>query len=623
MDTVLHGKLMKGNMQAYQQLQKEELNRLWFVCYHITKETATAAPLLQRAWQETMEEVLSQKQAPKKGFQELAAEKIRQLVQEGSLPAEAEYADIAEPRLPAQYQSLVDAIDELEQEQRALFLLHIFGKLSYVHLAEAMATDIDEIKQKLKTVAMQVQSAAMKLGGKQSVQLTTAFQYGDGRIFQNVQMDYNLVNEMEHGYVQLMQERGRGVSAAKTRTTYERNETKKELQSQQKNQPGSGKERGQMNQIAPKAKRKARRKLVKWIVAAVLAGAVILAAVLLLMQKARQNVVSTRITTYNATEITYGNVNTTISGSGSLTPVTSETLTVTQAATVESVNFVAGEAVEEGDVIAKVTYANPMDGSTQTAEIEAPYDGILLEVTAAEDDELAAGGSVAMIMGLDGFTMTLSVSEDNISLVALEQEVEFEIDAVEGDFVGSVTNISYNGSSSGGGTSFKLTATVEHIDGVYPGMSASAEIVIEDSGDGLIVPVEAVRTSGDTQYVYLAPASAVNGSVYESDELELSSLTKVEVETGMSDGSYMRIDSDELSEGDLVVITTVTSTLDGSEVSDDATGGMGGFGGFGGGMMPGGMGGFGGGDFNFEDMEDFDFSQMPQGGFGGGMGFGG
>ena len=612
MDTVLHGKLMKGNRQAYQQLQNEELNRLWFVCYHITKETATAAPLLQRAWQEILEEVLSQKQAPKKGFQELAAEKIRQLVQEGSLPAEAEYADIAEPRLPAQYQSLVDAIDELEQEQRALFLLHIFGKLSYVHLAEAMDTDIDEIKQQLKTIAMQVQSAAMKMGGKQSVQLTTAFQYGDGRIFQNVQMDHNLVNEMEHGYVQLMQERGRGVSSVKTRENNERM---------------SGKERGQMNQIAPKAKskRKARRKLVKWIVAAVLAVAVILAAVLLLMQKARQNVVSTRITTYNATEITYGNVNTTISGSGSLTPVTSETLTVMQAATVEEVNFVAGDTVEEGDVIAEVTYTNPMDGSTETEEIEAPYDGILLEVNAAEDDELTAGGSVAMIMGLDGFTMTLSVSEDNISLVALEQEVEFEIDAVEGDFVGSVTGISYNGSSSGSGTSFKLEATVEHIDGVYPGMSASAEIVIEDSGDGLIVPVEAVRTSGDTQYVYLAPAGAENGSVYESDELELSSLTKVEVETGMSDGSYMRIDSDELSEGDLVVITTVTSTLDGSEVSDDASGSMmGGFGGMGGGMMPGGMGGFGGGDFNFEDMEDFDFSQFPQGGMGfGGMGFGG
>ena len=611
MDTVLHGKLMKGNMQAYQQLCNEEMKRLWFVCFHITQKTETAAPLLQKVWKETLEEILSQKLAPKKSFQELAAEKIRQMAAEQEFTAETEYAEIARPELPSQYQSLVTAIDELDMPQRTLFLLHIFGKLSYVHLANAMSTDIDEVKQQLKAIAMQVQSSAIKMSGKQSVQLTTAFQYGDGRIFQNVQMDRNLEAAMAHDYMQLMKQKGRSVSVVK----------------KEKNEMQKGKERGQMNQIAPKAKnkKKARRKLVKWIVAAVLAVVVILAAVLLLMKKAQQNVMSTIVTTYTANAITYGNVNTTISGSGSLTPVTNETLTVTQAATVETVNYVAGESVEEGDVIAKVTYTNPMDNSTETVNIEAPYDGILLEINVKEDQELAAGGSVAMIMGLDGFTMTLTVDETNISLVALEQEVEFEIDAVEGEFTGSVTAISYNGSSSGSGTAFKLEASVEHIEGVYPGMSASAEIVIEDSGDGLIVPVDAVRTSGDTQYVYLAPAGASNGTVYESDEIQLSDLTKVEVETGMSDGSYMRIDSDELSEGDLVVITTVTSTLDGTETSEDGSGmGFGGMGGMMpggmGGMMPGGMGGFGGGDFNFEDMEDFDFSQFPQGG---GMGFGG
>ncbi len=96
-------------------------------------------------------------------------------------------------------------------------------------------------------------------------------------------------------------------------------------------------------------------------------------------------------------------------------------------------------------------------------------------------------------------------------------------------------------------------------------MSALAEIVIESSGEGLLVPIDAVRTSGDQNYVYLAPSGAAEGTEYEEDQLDVSDLTKVTVETGMSDGSYILIESDELAEGDLIVITKITSTQTGSD----------------------------------------------------------
>ena len=146
-------------------------------------------------------------------------------------------------------------------------------------------------------------------------------------------------------------------------------------------------------------------------------------------------------------------------------------------------------------------------------------------------DEVAPGGSVAMVMGKDGFTMGIAVDELNISSIALDQEVAFTIDAVDGDYTGSVTEISCNGSSSNGSTAFQITAEVEYIEGVYPGMSASAEIVIEDSGDGLIVPVDAVGTSGDENYVYLAPSGSEPGDSYEEDAINTEDLTRVTVET--------------------------------------------------------------------------------------------
>ena len=217
-----------------------------------------------------------------------------------------------------------------------------------------------------------------------------------------------------------------------------------------------------------------------------------------------------------------------------------------------------------------------------------------------------------MVMGKDGFTMGIAVDETEISSVALDQEVTFTIDALGEDYTGKVTEISYNGSSSGGSVAFQITATVDYVEGVYPGMSASAQIVIEDSGEGLLVPVDAVLTSGDENYIYLAPSGSEEGTVYEEDEIDLSNLTKVTVETGMSDGTYMIIESDEIAEGDLIIITNITSTLTGSDSEgEDGRGGFGGMGGF-----PGG----GGMDFGDFDFENFDPSQMPAGGGFGGFG---
>ncbi len=277
-----------------------------------------------------------------------------------------------------------------------------------------------------------------------------------------------------------------------------------------------------------------------------------------------------------------------------------------------------GDTVAKGDVIAVVTFDDGDDDADNdtTANIIAPYDAVLLEFYLHDEDEVTMTSNVAMFMGTNGYSMTISVDETNISTVKLGQEVVISIDAVTTDdeLVGAVTDISYNGSTSGSVTSYGITVTFDYVEGTYPGMSVSAEIVIEDSGDGLLVPVDAVYTSGDTKYVYLAPGGASLGDEYEEGDLDTSKLTKVTVTTGMSDGTYMLIESTSLEEGDLIVITKITSNLTGSD--SDGEGGRGDFGGggFGG-------GGFGGGGFPGGNMpEGFDPSQFGGGSF---PGFGG
>jgi HlyD family secretion protein len=162
---------------------------------------------------------------------------------------------------------------------------------------------------------------------------------------------------------------------------------------------------------------------------------------------------------------------------------------------------------------------------------------VLIELPIYSGESLAENSETAMVMGTDGFTMGIAVDELNISSVKIGQEVSFTIDAVEGDYKGTVSAISYNGSTSGSTTAYQITAKLGYITGIYPGMSASAEIVTESSGDGLLVPVNAVRTSGDTNYVYLSPTDAEEGTEYTSSEINVSDLKKVTVTTGMSDGT--------------------------------------------------------------------------------------
>lgn len=578
MDYDQYYKLKQGNIKAFHELCSLELRRMWFICYHITQDVSKAAPLLLHGWKKVLEQIIIEtSDVPKDSFVSLvSAEIFKEAVQ--GIDKDDDYEALPIPLVPSKYLPFIDGIKHLPYKERCIYLLTTFGGLSTANLSKLMEISFEEAKKNITAIYAKAQNtpAIQKMGMRDSVYLSTQFKSPDGKALENIDLPSPLIAAIEHDYALTLRQHGKSSMLSKTRK-----ESKNMKPTAKKTQAP----------VAPKSKFKYTKPL---IICAIVLVLVIVAAIIL--PKFLRTESATRITTYQVEEISYGNVSTTVSGSGTLTPVTQETLTSTYAGEIESVNFSVGAEVAEGDVLAVITSDNGDE------EITAPCDGILIEFPVEAGDEVAAGGSVAIIMGKDGFTMGIAVDELNISSIALDQEVAFTIDAVDGDYTGSVSAISYNGSSSGGTTAYQITATVEYIEGVYPGMSASAEIVIEDSGDGLLVPVDAVGTSGDDNYIYLAPSNAELGTSYEEGEIDPDDLTKVTVETGMSDGSYIMIESDELAEGDLIIVTQITSTLTGS----DSEGGNEEFGGMG--EFPGGM------DFSDFDFEDFDPSQMPQGG---------
>ena len=158
--------------------------------------------------------------------------------------------------------------------------------------------------------------------------------------------------------------------------------------------------------------------------------------------------------------------------------------------------------------------------------VTADTDCTVTSLSVAAGDTVDAGTTVCVLTGTNGFTLDLSIDELDIASVALDQSATVTLDAIDGEYTGKVTNISYSGSGSYV-TSYTATITTDPIEGAYPGMSASAEIVTDTSGETLIVPVSAVQYEGDTAFVYLAGDDVQLGDVLADGALDLDKLPKL------------------------------------------------------------------------------------------------
>lgn len=574
MDQETYEKIKRGNARALEKLIDAHLKKAWFISCQLTQNVSEGAPLLIHAWKTSIQEVAGASSVPEEDFRGILHSNLLKLYLIGE-NGDPDFESIPAAQVAKEYQPFVREIESLPDDLRPCYLMNVYGGLSVSRLAQIFDVPAESVS---KSVSQATEDIAQKTGALRReqwanrVQLSAEFRNPSDSGFDDVVIpDYlytSLIHEVNHLF------------------------SKPVIHSRKEQQAMAT----QANRNGTKAVPGNHSKRTKTIVLSA-AGliAIILVIVLIVNFFSGKAAKSSSITTYHVEAITAGNVDTTISGSGTLTPISQETLVTTKAVTITAVNYEVGDTVEKDAVIAAAEDEN----GTETT-FAAPYDCVLLELPIADEDELAANSQIAMIMGTDGFTMGIAVDELDISTIKVGQQADFTIDAVDGDYTGTVTAVSYNGSSNGGTTAYQITATVGYVQGVYPGMSASAEIVIESSGEGLLVPVDAVRTSGDSNYVYLAPSGTAEGTEYAGDELDVSELTKVTVETGMSDGSYILIESDDLAEGDLIVIAKITSTQTGSD--SQSQGGFGGMGGF-----PGG----GGMDFGDFDFENFDPSNMP------------
>ena len=170
---------------------------------------------------------------------------------------------------------------------------------------------------------------------------------------------------------------------------------------------------------------------------------------------------------------------------------------------------------------------------------------------------------MAVIYDMSRLTFDINVSEMDVVRVEVGQTVTFTADALDGqEFTGVVEKVNINGTTQNGNTSYPVTVAVDGDgmdladQGLLPGMSVSANIIVEEIGTVLSIPVDAVQR-GETPFVLVAGEGALdeNGSLTDFTKLE-----KREVELGRNSDEFIEVLSG-VSEGETVFIPNAASSF--------------------------------------------------------------
>ena len=175
------------------------------------------------------------------------------------------------------------------------------------------------------------------------------------------------------------------------------------------------------------------------------------------------------------------------------------------------------------------------------AVITAPFDGEIVNVFADEGDIITP--AVPIIHLIDPTVMEIEIEVDEIDIAEVEvgQRAIIEVDALPNlELEGEVTTISTLSIETGGVVLYEVTIVfdVPSGSGLKLGMSATADIIIDEASNVLIVPNRAITEDSDGYPVV---------KVMVNEELE-----ERQVITGMTDGFDTEI-VDGLDEGEVVL----------------------------------------------------------------------
>ncbi len=209
------------------------------------------------------------------------------------------------------------------------------------------------------------------------------------------------------------------------------------------------------------------------------------------------------------------------------------------------------ERVKDGpdanELAAAQAAVDAAQASLDHARLLAPFSGTITEVDVKSGDLVSNGDAAFRIDDLASLYIDLQISEVDLASLKVGQPASLEFDAIADKvYTGEVVEIGMIGSVSQGVVNYPITVRITDADKtILPGMTASVKIVLQQVDDVLLVPNKAIRTSNGQKSVTV---------LFEGQQIS------VPVTAGLTNGSMTEVTSDQLLEGDVVIITGSTAS---------------------------------------------------------------
>lgn len=180
---------------------------------------------------------------------------------------------------------------------------------------------------------------------------------------------------------------------------------------------------------------------------------------------------------------------------------------------------VEGYTVENGRGVADKSYQLQVENAAfeldkkkeelENTQIKSTIDGTVVRVNSKVGqfaDKVEEDKPIFSIENLEELELEVKVSEFSVGKVKVGQRADIRADILDGETVGGeVVKISPTGEEKGGGSAERVVPAVIRVDGIHPkliaGITARAEVLIQEAEDTFVVPASALFDQGDITYI--------------------------------------------------------------------------------------------------------------------------
>lgn len=199
----------------------------------------------------------------------------------------------------------------------------------------------------------------------------------------------------------------------------------------------------------------------------------------------------------------------------------------------------------------------------ERATLTAPIAGVVAEVNLEVGEFYNAARPAVVLADLSGYYVDVTVDEIDVAQIAVGQPVILVLDALPNlDLRGTVARINPLSIVQSGVTAYTVRiVTDDPPASVRPGMSASADIIVAEKSEALVVPRRAIRAESGQFFVDVTTDPALCSLDIAQRPLQ-PPLQAVAVQTGLSNEQIIEISSGDIDENSCVYVPGVDARID-------------------------------------------------------------